>query len=172
MSEWRRRSLGCVFSVVGAFSAAGALAAQAGAEAELREYVEQRAGVARRAWELKDPRGLIEADDSVTVLRRPDGSIVTAKDLRADLARRMAMVVRLDTLREELETLRPEGDSVEVTSRQRFVRLVKLPDGQERVRVSTVQHRQWVRRIDGRWRGIGPVQESDQVAYWADEGPP
>jgi len=93
---------------------------------------------------------------------------VTNAESRADLARRMAIVVRADTMTEVVTALRSDGDSVEVTTRQRFVRLVRV-DSAERVRGSGVTHRQWFRRVDGRWTPVSVLGESEQEAYWADE---
>jgi hypothetical protein len=69
-----------------------------------------------------------------------------------------------------ITAVRAQGDSVEVTTRQRFVRLVRTDAG-DRVRVSGVTHWQWFRRQRGAFVAISPLQESDQEAYWADERP-
>jgi hypothetical protein len=136
----------------------------------LERYVAQRVDRARAAWRLKNPALLVTGPDAEVAARRPDGTPVTNAEARADLARRMAAVVRLDTLSEVITGVRTEGDSVEVTTRQRFVRLVRV-DGAERVRVSGVVHRQWFRRGRGSFVAISPLRESDQEAYWADERP-
>ena len=138
--------------------------------AALRGYVEARVGRARAAWQRRDPRLLVTGPDSAVGARRPDGTPVTNAEIRADLARRMEAVVRLDTLGEVITAVRAAGDSVEVTTRQRFVRLVRTDAG-ERVRVSGVTHRQWFRRERGSFVAISPLQESEQEAYWADERP-
>lgn len=145
----------------------GLSAAEMGA---LRGYVEARVARARAAWQRRDPRLLVAGPDSALGARRPDGTPVTNAEIRADLARRMAAVVRLDTLSEVVTAARVAGDSVEVTTRQRFVRLVRTDAG-ERVRVSGVTHRQWFRRERGSFVAISPLQESDQEAYWGDERP-
>ena len=59
---------------------------------------------------------------------------------------------------------------MEVTTRQRFVRLVRTDTG-DRVRVSGVTHRQWFHRERGAFVAIGPLQEPDQEAYRSDERP-
>lgn len=138
--------------------------------AALLGYVEARVSRARAAWQRRDPRLLVSGPDSAVAARRPDGSPVTNAEIRADLARRMAAVVRLDTLSEVITGVRTAGDSVEVTTRQRFVRLVRADD-RERVRVSGVTHRQWFRRERGSFVAISPLQESEQEAYWGDERP-
>ncbi|HET7463319.1 MAG TPA: hypothetical protein VFJ82_18840 [Longimicrobium sp.] len=145
----------------------GLSAAEMGA---LRGYVEARVGRARAAWQRREPRLLVPGPDSAVGARRPDGTPVTNAEIRADLARRMAAVVRLDTLAEAITGVRTAGDSVEVTTRQRFVRLVRTDAG-DRVRVSGVTHRQWFRRERGSFVAISPLQESEQEAYWADERP-
>jgi hypothetical protein len=136
----------------------------------LERLVAQRAVRARAAWASRNPRLLVVGPDSAVMGRRPDGTPVTNAEIRADLARRMAVVVRLDTLSEVITAVRAQGDSVEVTTRQRFVRLVRTDAG-DRVRVSGVTHWQWFRRQRGAFVAISPLQESDQEAYWADERP-
>jgi len=136
----------------------------------LERLVAQRVARGRAAWRTRNPALLVTGPDSAVGARRPDGTPITNADIRADLARRMAVVVRLDTLSEVITGVRAAGDSVEVTTRQRFVRLVRV-DGAERVRVSGVTHRQWFRRERGAWVAVSPLQESEQEAYWADERP-
>ena len=136
----------------------------------LERLVAQRVARGRAAWRTRNPALLVTGPDSAVGARRPDGTPITNADIRADLARRMAAVVRLDTLSEVITGVRAAGDSVEVTTRQRFVRLVRV-DGAERVRVSGVTHRQWFRRERGAWVAVSPLQESEQEAYWADERP-
>lgn len=145
----------------------GLSAAEMGA---LRAYVQARVGRARAAWQRREPRLLVTGPDSAVGARRPDGTPVTNAEIRADLARRMAAVVRLDTLSEVITGTRVAGDSVEVTTRQRFVRLVRTDAG-DRVRVSGVTHRQWFRRERGSFVAISPLQESEQEAYWGDARP-
>jgi hypothetical protein len=136
----------------------------------LERLMEQRVARASAAWRTRNPALLVTGPDSAIGARRPDGTPITNAEIRADLARRMAVVVRLDTLSEVITGVRPAGDSVEVTTRQRFVRLVRV-DGTERVRVSAVTHRQWFRRERGAWVAASPLRESEQEAYWADERP-
>ena len=136
----------------------------------LERLVAQRVARGRAAWRSRNPLLLVSGPDSAVGARRPDGTPITNAEIRADLARRMAAVVRLDTLNEVITGVRPVGDSVQVTTRQRFVRLVRT-EGAERVRVSGVTHRQWFRRERGAWVAVSPLQESDQEAYWADEPP-
>ena len=136
----------------------------------LERLVAQRVARGRAAWRTRNPALLVTGPDSAVMGRRPDGTPITNAEIRADLARRMAVVVRLDTLDEVITGVRAAGDSVEVTTRQRFVRLVRV-DGTERVRVSGVTHRQWFRRERGAWVAVSPLQESEQEAYWADERP-
>ena len=136
----------------------------------LERLVAQRVARGRAAWRSRNPLLLVSGPDSAVAARRPDGTALTNADIRADLARRMAAVVRLDSLNEAITAVHPAGDSVEVTTRQRFVRLVRT-DGADRVRVSGVTHRQWFRRERGAWVAVSPLRESDQEAYWADERP-
>jgi len=134
----------------------------------LERLVAQRVARGRAAWRARNPSLLVAGPDAVVGARRPDGTPITNAEIRADLARRMAAVVRLDTLSEVITGVRAVGDSVEVTTRQRFVRLVRTDAG-ERVRVSGVTHRQWFRRERGAFVAISPLRESEQEAYWADE---
>ena len=134
----------------------------------LERLVAQRTTRARAAWRTRNPALLVIGPDSAVGARRPDGTPITNAEMRADLARRMAIVVRLDTLSEVITAVRAAGDSVEVTTRQRFVRLVRV-EGAERVRVSGVTHRQWFRRERGAFVAASPLRESEQEAYWADE---
>jgi len=136
----------------------------------LERLVAQRVARGRAAWRTRNPSLLVAGPDAAVGARRPDGTPITNAEIRADLARRMAGVVRLDTLSEVITGVRAAGDSVEVTTRQRFVRLVQV-EGAQRVRVSGVTHRQWFRRERGAWVAVSPLQESDQEAYWADERP-
>ena len=136
----------------------------------LERLVAQRVARGRAAWRTRNPLLLVAGPDAAVGARRPDGTPITNAEIRADLARRMAIVVRLDTLNEVITGVRAAGDSVEVTTRQRFVRMVRV-DGAERVRVSGVTHRQWFRRERGAFVAISPLQESEQEAYWADERP-
>jgi hypothetical protein len=136
----------------------------------LERLVAQRVARGRAAWRSRNPMPLVAGPDSAVGARRPDGTPITNAEIRADLARRMAAVVRLDTLSEVITGVRAVRDSVEVTTRQRFVRLVRTDTG-DRVRVSGVTHRQWFRRERGAWVAVSPLQESEQEAYWADERP-
>ena len=136
----------------------------------LERLVAQRSTRAYAAWRTRNPSLLVNGPDSAVGARRPDGTPITNAEIRADLARRMTAVVRLDTLREVITGVRAAGDSVEVTTRQRFVRLVRTDTG-ERVRVSGVTHRQWFRRERGAFVAVSPLQEAEQEAYWADERP-
>ena len=136
----------------------------------LERLVAQRSTRAYAAWRTRNPSLLVTGPDSAVGARRPDGTPITNAEMRADLARRMAAVVRVDTLREVITGVRATGDSVEVTTRQRFVRAVRV-EGSERVRVSGVTHRQWFRRERGAFVAASPLQESEQEAYWADERP-
>ena len=138
---------------------------------EIEQVIAARVARAREAWQRKDPSLLVSGPDSAVGVRRPDGTPVTNAESRANLAQRMALVVRVDTMTEVVTGLRVDGDSVEVTTRQRFVRLVRV-DSAERVRGSGVTHRQWFRRVGGRWAPVGPLRESEQEAYWADERRP
>jgi hypothetical protein len=106
------------------------------------------------------------------MIHTPDGRAVTRGELIEDLRRRMAMVTRIDTLSETIDRVRIGADSAEVITSQRFVRWIRLPEAPERQRVSRVVHRQWLRRVAGRWRTAGPLEEIDPRAWWADEPPP
>ena len=89
----------------------------------IRRDVARRATLARKAWTEQRPELLIEpGPDTLVVVRTPDGRARTRGDLVEDLRRRMAMVTRIDTLREEVDSIRTMADSAVVFTSQRFVR--------------------------------------------------
>jgi ketosteroid isomerase-like protein len=98
---------------------------------------------------------------------------MTAAQLRADLQRRMNMTTRVDTLVEVLDSIRLiTRDSILAYSSQRFVRLIRLDNGSERQRISTITHERPVIRSRGQWKLVGAVREIAPRAWWADEAPP
>jgi len=116
---------------------------------------------ARRAWAQRDASIMI-----------PDTTQEGAAAMRADIQRRMDMTTRVDTMIEDLDTLHVIGpDSVLAYSKQRFVRVMRLSDGEEKQRISTVTHvRTFARRPSG-WEPVGPLLARDQRAWWAGETP-
>jgi hypothetical protein len=114
---------------------------------------------ARRAWDLRDASIMI-----------PDTTQEGAAAMRADIQRRMDMTTRVDTMIEVLDTLRVIGqDSVLAYSKQRFVRVIRLPEGEEKQRISTITHvRTFVHSQNG-WEPVGPLLEQNPRAWWAGE---
>ncbi len=132
-------------------------------------HVERVNATARRAWEARDPSLLVPDSPSVFV-RTPQGQLLTATDLRADLQRRMNMTTRVDTLIEVLDSIRVvRPDSVLAYTSQRFVRVIRLPEGVERQRLSTVIHEIPMVRRELRWAQAGPLREINPKAWWAGE---
>lgn len=128
--------------------------------AAIAAEVDRMAATARRAWTTRDAKLLV-----------PD-STLAADQLRADVQRRMNVTVRVDTLVEVLDSVRSvTRDSILAYSSQRFVRLMRLESGVERVRISAVIHERSFVRSAGRWRTTGTAREIAPRAMWADETP-
>ena len=138
--------------------------------AAVADAIARMAARARQAWDTRNA-GLLVPDSALTV-RTPQGGTITAAQLRADLQRRMDMTTRVDTLVELLDSTRVmTPDSVLAYSSQRFVRVVRLEDGSERRRISTITHERPFVRVAGRWEMTGAVREIDPRAWWADSTP-
>jgi hypothetical protein len=135
--------------------------------------IDREAAQARRAWELRDA-SLMIPDTTVGVVRStPSGSTTDAAAMRADIQRRMEMTTRVDTMTSVIDSLHAlSSDSVLVYSTQRFVRVIRLSEGVERQRVSTVIHEQLLLRRSGHWDSVGAIREIQPRAWWADEAPP
>jgi hypothetical protein len=72
----------------------------------------------------------------------------------------MNMTTRVHTMNEVLDSIKVvTADSVLAYSSQRFARIVRLPDGVERQRLSTVIHEIPMRRREQSWVQAGPVRE-------------
>jgi hypothetical protein len=153
------------------------LPAEAGAarrhdERDVRRAVADRIGASRTAWLERRPELLVgPGPDSLVLVRTPEGGAITRGQLIDDLRRRMAMVSRIDTLSEVVDSVGVAADSAVVITSQRFMRWLRVSDSRERQRITTVTHRQVFRRTGGRWRTAGPVQEIEPRAWWADEPP-
>ena len=123
----------------------------------------------RRAWELKDARLVFRDSTDQPALRTPDGQLMSRKELIADLQRRMNMVKSIDYMIEEIDSIDVRGDEAVVMSRQRFSRVIVLPDGNERRRISSVTHRRRYGKTAEGWRPVGPLEESNPTGKWEDE---
>lgn len=98
----------------------------------------------------------------------PDGQVVDTAALRADLQRRMDMTVSVEEMSVEIGSIEINGASAIAVSHQRFARTITQPNG-PRQRISTVTHTQRFEKGPIGWAPIGPIQESNQTARWADE---
>ena len=82
--------------------------------------------------------------------------------------RLMNMTKSIDYLSIDIEVDSVKGNEAIVFSRQKFSRLLKLPDGKERKRITSVTHREtWEKNATG-WKMKG-FTEQDQTARWDDE---
>jgi hypothetical protein len=132
----------------------------------------EKVDIARRAWEARDARIMIP--DTVTVsLRSPDGQVITPAEMRDALQKRMDGVSRVDTMMVRVDSfLVVTPDSVLAYSTQRFVRLLRRPDGYERLRFSVVVHEQSFIRREEEWVTATPEREVKPRSWWGDESPP
>ncbi len=120
------------------------------------------------AWKTRDAEGFLADTPKDFTYKRPDGSVVTRADMVADLVRRMAMTVSIDSIVVALRVDSLQADSAIIRSRQTFVRVIAMPDGARRRRITGVTHREVWRRRDDLWALKGFAEE-DQVARWEDE---
>jgi len=167
------------FFAVLACAGPGALVAQSAAGATTADSVaivaiiDRLTATARRAWETRDARLMIPDTAAGAAVRNPQGQMVSSADLRADLRRRMDLTTRVDTMIERLDSVRMvHRDTALAYSSQRFVRLVRMPDGAQRRRFSTVAHERTMVRRSNRWADSGPVREIAPRAWWEGETPP
>lgn len=140
--------------------------------AALTELVHRAAAETRAAWEARDARRMLPGDPDEVLVRTPDGRNLTRAMCVADIQRRMDMTKSIDEMDESVERIELDGDRAEVYSSQRFARVMALPDGAERRRISSVTHKRTFRRAAGEWRAEGALEEIDPKAWWEDEGPP
>jgi hypothetical protein len=108
-----------------------------------------------RGWKLRDAKISI-----------PDES-----PGRSNVQRMMDMTKSIDYLSVEIEVDSVNGNEAVVFSRQRFSRLLRLPDGKERRRITSVTHRETWAKTERGWK-INGFTEHDQTARWEDEAPP
>jgi len=106
-----------------------------------------------RGWALRDAKVCL-----------PDGDAASV----ANLQQRMTMTKAIDALTVDVEVASAAENSAIVLTRQRFSRLLRLPDGTERKRINSVTHREQWERVEGRWR-LARFTEEDQTARWEDE---
>jgi hypothetical protein len=82
--------------------------------------------------------------------------------------RLMNMTKSIDYLSIDIEVDSVKDNEAIVFSRQKFSRVLKLPDGKERRRITSVTHREtWEKHAAG-WKLKG-FTEQDQTARWEDE---
>jgi hypothetical protein len=135
--------------------------------------IDAQTAQARRAWELRDASLIIPDTTQGAVRETAEGATTEAASMRADIQRRMDMTTRVDTMSTVLDSLHAVGaDSVRAYSSQRFVRMIRLSETEERQRISTVTHEQLFIRRAGRWEAVGPLREISPRAWWAGESPP
>ena len=105
-----------------------------------------------RGWKLRDAK-----------LSIPDES-----PARSSIQRMMDMTKSIDYLTVEIDVDGVRDNDAVVLSRQRFSRLVRLPDGKERRRITSVTHRETWEKTGQGWKMKG-FTEQDQTARWEDE---
>lgn len=108
-----------------------------------------------RGWALRDAKVCL-----------PDGDPASVGNLQ----QRMAITKAIDVLTVDVEVESATERSAIVFARQRFSRMLSLPDGTQRKRITSVTHREQWERVEGRWRLIRFTEE-DQTANWEDETP-
>ena len=120
--------------------------------------------------------GMESAKASALVMRAwivRDAKLFLGKEppaLLNDVQRRMAMTKSIDYLRINMEVESVKGNEAIVLSRQQFSRLLRLPDGKERRRITSATHRETWEKLDQGWKLKG-FTEHDQTARWEDEKP-
>ena len=139
---------------------------------QIAALIDEVNATARDAWVARDAARLLPGDAAEVVVHRPDGTSLTRGDLRRDLQRRMEMTAEVEQMIEQVERIDLDGDRATAFSRQRFARVVALPDGTKRRRISTVLHKRTLEKRDRTWRVVGSIEELEPKAWWADEAPP
>jgi len=105
-----------------------------------------------RGWKLRDAK--------VSVAEGPPQEVSRVQRL-------MDMTKLIDYLSVEIEVDSVKGNEAIVFSRQKFSRMLRLPDGKERRRITSVTHREiWEKTAQG-WKMKG-LTEQDQTARWED----
>ncbi len=137
--------------------------------AALTELIQRSVAEIRHAWKVKDAKLVFKDTGQEPAARTPDGRTISLDDQIADIQRRMNMTRSIDYMTEEVESIDLRGDEAVVVSKQRFSRVMILPDGRERRRISSVTHRAHYRRTENGWRREGPIEESNPSAKWEDE---
>ena len=80
------------------------------------------------------------------------------------------MTKSIDYLKIEIEVEGVKGNEATVLAKQKFSRVLSLPEGKERRRISSVTHRESWERAEKNWKLKG-FTEQDQSAEWEDEKP-
>lgn len=101
-------------------------------------------------------------------LRDAKLSIPEESPARSNIQRMMDMTKSIDYLTVEIEVDGVRGNDAVVLSRQKFSRLLRLPDGTERRRITSVTHRETWEKTGQGWKMKG-FTEQDQTARWEDE---
>jgi hypothetical protein len=129
---------------------------------EIERIIEEHAATARRAWILRD-----------AALMVPEITGEGAAEGRADLQRKMDKVMSIDTLSVVVDSIcATNADKADAYSTERFVRVVRMPDGTTRRRFSTVQHVQTYARAGGSWTITGTPRSRSAKGWWEGEAPP
>ncbi len=96
-------------------------------------------------------------------------SVGGASEEAARVQRMMDMTVSIDYLHVEIEVVAVAENGATVLARQKFSRMLRLPDEKERRRITSVTHRETWEKAGDKWVMKGFVEE-DQTAKWEDEG--
>jgi hypothetical protein len=106
-----------------------------------------------RAWRVRDAKLFLGNESSA---------------LRDDVQRRMDMTKAIDYLTIDIEVESVKGNEAIVFSRQKFSRLLQLPDGKTRRRITGMTHREIWEKTETGWKLKG-LTEQDPIAKWEDE---
>ena len=120
------------------------------------------------AWKARDPEAFAASTPDSFRLTLPNGTVMTRKDMVADVRRRMDMVRSIDSITVAVRVDTLAADSAIVRSRQFFSRVLAMPDSTIRRRFSSVTHREVWARNGERWALKGFTEEN-QVTRWVDE---
>lgn len=108
-----------------------------------------------RGWAVRDAR--ISAPDAPA-------------ELIADIQRRMAMTKSIDHLTIDIEVESATPREAVVFAHQNFSRVLRMPGGAERRRITAVTHREHWDKSSGQWK-LKSFTEQNQTARWDDQPP-
>jgi len=86
----------------------------------------------------------------------------------ANVQRLMTMTKSVDYITIDVEVESAGDDEAIVRTHQAFSRVLRLPDGSDRRRITTVTHREQWQKVDERWT-LKSFTEHDATARWEDE---